>query len=83
MRSGMPSYTDRWYSPGGSHRVYAQALLELAIYAREHADNFTVGPPLDVAALEHQGLTVTGPDLAGVREMLSKIPGLTQEEVSP
>ena len=75
----MPGSTDRWYSPDGSHRVYARALLELATYARTHKDDFSLGP-LDLSALEHQGLIVTGPDLTGVREMLSTIPGLVQEE---
>lgn len=76
----MDSHTDRWYSPAGSHQVYARALLELAIYARVHTGDFTVGPPLDMDALEHQGITITGSDLTGVREMLSKIAGLVQEQ---
>ena len=42
-----------------SRLTYARALLELATYARTHQDDFSLGP-LDVASLEHQGLTVTG-----------------------
>jgi hypothetical protein len=73
----MPSSTERYFA--SSPRTYARALLELATYARTHKDNFSLGP-LDLAALEHQGLTVTGSDLTGVREMLSTIPGLVQEQ---
>ena len=73
----MSSPTDRWFA--SSRRTYARALLDLATYARTHEDDFSLGP-LDVAALDHQGLAVTGPDLTGVREVLGKIPGLTQEQ---
>ena len=72
----MASQTVRYYAV--SQQAYARALLELTIYARTHEDNFSAGP-LKLDALEHQGLTVTGPDLAGIREVLDKIPGLVQE----
>jgi hypothetical protein len=62
-----------------SRHSYAQALLVLLRYAREHGDDFEFGP-LDLAALEHQGLAVTGPDLTGVRQVLSAVPGLEPEE---
>jgi hypothetical protein len=58
---------------------YARALLELVTYAREHSDDFSFGP-LDLSVLEHQGLAVSGPDLAGVTELLGKVPGLISEK---
>ena len=73
----MPSSTARYYA--ASPHSYARALLDLAAYARTHEDGFSYGP-LDMAALQHQGLTVTGPDLTGVRELLGKVPGLVQEQ---
>jgi hypothetical protein len=54
------------------------ALYELVTYARDHVEDFTFGP-VDLDALEHQGLAVSGPDLAGVRAELARIPGLIQE----
>lgn len=75
----MPSadQTARYYAT--SPQAYARALLELTAYARVSQDNFAFGP-LDLAALEHQGLTVTGSstDLARVRETLSRIAGLAE-----
>jgi hypothetical protein len=62
----------------GTRYTYAQALVDLAEYARGHQDDFTFGP-LDVSALEQQGLAVSGPDLSGVRKVLAGIPGLIQE----
>lgn len=73
----MASSTSRYYA--ASRHVYARALLRLSAYARAHADDFSFGP-LDLAALENQGLTITGSDLTGAREVLSKIPGLVQEQ---
>ena len=42
-----------------SRLVYATALLALVNYARGHDGDFTFGP-LDLAALESQGLAVSG-----------------------
>jgi len=73
----MPDSTIRYFA--ASRIVYARALLELVTYAREHLfDDFSAGP-LDLAALESQGLAVSGPDLAGVKSLLDGIPGLAQE----
>jgi hypothetical protein len=73
------SQTIRYYAT--SQQVYARALLALVDYARTHQDDFTFGP-LYLPVLEHQGLTVTssgsGADLPGVKEMLGKVPGLTE-----
>lgn len=77
--AAVPDCTLRWTAPDGGRRVYARALLELATYARTHGDNFTFGP-LDLATVEHNGLTITGPDLTGVRKLLDSVPGLTAEE---
>lgn len=75
----MASQTVRYYAV--SQQAYARALLALTAYARISQDNFAFGP-LDLAALDHQGLSVTGSgtDLPRVAETLSTIPGLVQEE---
>lgn len=77
--SGMPDQTIRYYAT--SPQAYARALLALTAYARISQDNFAFGP-LDLAALENQGLTVTGSstDLARVREMLARIDGLAEHD---
>jgi hypothetical protein len=72
----MPDSTHRYRAP--SRYVYAQALTALTEHARGTREDFAVGP-LDLAALEHHGLTVTGPDLGGVRKVLAKIPGIIEE----
>ena len=48
------------------------------MYARSHSDDFAFGP-LDLGSLERNGLTISGPDLAAVRKVLAKVPGLTEE----
>lgn len=62
----------------GSRFTYAMALFELVIYARASKDDFAFGPTkLDM--LERNGLTISGPDLTGVRMILAKIPDLIEE----
>ena len=73
--STVPSTTVRYFTASGY--VYARALLALVTYARGHAEDFTFGP-LDLGALEHQGLAVSGPDLDGVKALLDGIPGLAE-----
>lgn len=73
----MTSRTVRYYA--SSRHIYARALLRLSAYARTHEDDFSFGP-LDLAALENQGLVITGTDLAGAREVLSTVAGLVQEQ---
>lgn len=58
-----------------SRYTYARALLELVTFARAHAIDFEFGP-LDLAALEHNGLAISGPDLSPVEAVLRNIPGL-------
>jgi hypothetical protein len=59
-----------------SRVVYARALLALTEHARTSASEFTFGP-LHMAALEEQGLAVTGPDVqAWADDFLAEIPGL-------
>jgi hypothetical protein len=83
VASTVPSQTVRYYAT--SQQGYARALLALTAYARISEGSFSFGP-LDLAVLEHQGLSVTfsgpgsGADLAKVRETLSTIAGLVQEE---
>jgi len=61
-----------------SRYTYARALLELVLHARQGQDQFSFGP-LDLGALERNGLAVSGPDLTSVQKVLAKIPGLVQE----
>ncbi len=73
----MADPTARYFAE--SRHAYSRVLLELVTYARGHPDDFTFGP-LELGALESQGLAVSGPDLAGVRKLLAGLPGLVQEE---
>jgi hypothetical protein len=64
---------------------YSVALLLLMEYSRSSKDMFEFGP-MDLAALENQGLVISGPDLAGAQKVLAGIPGLylsDELEVSP
>lgn len=72
----MPDFTVRYEA--GSRYSYALALKALVEHARESAEDFEVYPA-DLAMLEHAGLSVTGPDLAGVRKVLAEIPGLEEQ----
>lgn len=60
---------------GAMRLAYSVALLLLMERARESKDVFEFGP-MDLDALENQGLVVSGLDLAGVQEILAGIPGL-------
>ena len=73
--SAVPDQTARYFA--ASRYPYALAVCELAEYARGSTDDFEVSPA-SVDAMEHQGLAVSGPDLAGVRAVLEKIPGLIE-----
>jgi hypothetical protein len=68
--------TLRWYA--ASRYSYALALRALASYAREHGEDFAVYPA-SVAGMERAGLSVSGPDLAGVSAALREISGLIPE----
>lgn len=74
--SPAPDSTVRYWA--ASRHTYAVALTALVEYARGHGEDFAAGP-LDLGALEHQGLTVSGPDLSGVRAVLAEVPGLAEE----
>lgn len=72
----MPDLTVRYEA--ASRISYSMALLALAEYARGHEVHFSVYPAtLDL--METAGLSVSGPDLAGVRAELGKIPGLVEQ----
>jgi hypothetical protein len=62
-----------------SHHVYSTAIVALVEYARRSSEDFTF-EPLALDALEAQGLAVTGPDLAGVSDVLSRVPGLVRSD---
>lgn len=59
--------------------AYSVALLHLLEYARESREDFEYGP-MDLNAIEDQGLTVSGPRLSGVMKVLEGIPGLYLSE---
>lgn len=69
--------TIRYYA--SSRYAYARAVLELVAYARSHGEEFEVSPG-SAAEMEHQGLAVSGEDLAGVRELLGGVEGLVIED---
>jgi hypothetical protein len=59
--------------------AYSVALLFLIEHARDSKDSYEFGP-MNLDALEDQGLVVTGADLAGVQKILADIPGLFLSE---
>lgn len=60
----------------GSRLAYAQALISLTELAREGTRDFSFGP-LDLGALEDQGLTISGPDLEKwADDFMGSAPGL-------
>lgn len=64
---------------------YAQALIALVRYSREHDENFTFGPVGNVSVLLNNGLTVTGPEtvLKAISDLLEDVPGLYTAENLP
>ena len=60
---------------GDGPAAYAAALLALTRHARDSTDEFTFGP-LRLLDCERDGLSLTGPDLAGPIGVLSTVPGL-------
>jgi len=67
--------TARWFA--ADRKAYAWALLDLADLARSSTIDFSAGP-MGLDVMEHQGLSVTGKDLTRVRELLGRVPGLTE-----
>jgi hypothetical protein len=76
----VPDSTVRYYAE--SRYACSRAVLALAEYARSHGDDFEVSPRT-AAAMEHQGLAVSGPDLTGVTALLDGLEGLTRQEPPP
>ncbi len=62
---------------GDGPEVMAAAIVAVMRYARESSDDFTFGP-LRLDDLERDGLEIGGPDLGGVMNVLTLIPGLAQ-----
>jgi hypothetical protein len=63
-----------------SRVTYALALMALARIARDAAWDFTYGP-LNMGAVEEQGLVVSGPDVASwADDFLREVPGLHRAE---
>jgi hypothetical protein len=57
---------------------YARALLALTELARSSpGPAFSFGP-MDLGALERNGMVVTGDDLAAVQQALTAVPGVVQ-----
>lgn len=63
----------------GDSLAYSVALLFLLEHARASADDFSYGP-VDLDALDAQGLVVSGPRLDSVAKVLAGIPGLYRSE---
>lgn len=59
--------------------AYSVALLLLMEHAWITHDKFEFGP-MDLDALEAQGLVISGPDLEGARVVLAGVPGLFLSE---
>lgn len=58
--------------------IYSKALVQLVEYARENPQpEFSFGP-MSLSAMEHAGLTITGADLSGVVDLLSRVHGLSE-----
>jgi hypothetical protein len=57
--------------------TYAYSAEALTEYARDSEKEFDFGP-LDQQGMLQGGLTVTGPDLTGVVELMAGIPGITE-----
>lgn len=68
----------------GTTIPYVHALAALARYAREHQTaQFTFGPVLNVSALQHNGLTISGPEavVEALTDLLEReAPGLAEVE---
>jgi len=63
-----------------SRIIYATALVSLTKRARSSDEKFTFGP-LDMDALEDQGLLISGPDILGwADDFLRQVPGLYRSE---
>ena len=57
---------------------YAWALIALVRHARDYPDpDFEFGP-LDLDALTTSGLTISGPDLAAVSDVIRQVAGLVE-----
>lgn len=63
-----------------SRITYARALVNLFSRARSGSDDFTFGP-LTLAALEDQGLLISGAGVSGwADDFLKEIPGLHRSD---
>jgi hypothetical protein len=54
------------------------ALVQLVRYSRANPEPDFLFGPLELSALDEQGLVVSGEDLDGVSEVLSEVPGLIE-----
>lgn len=64
---------------GDSPTALVDGLLRVVKFARATADDFRFGPTR-IDALLRDGLEIHGPDLAGVMEVLSTVPGLAHTD---
>jgi hypothetical protein len=61
-----------------SNVVYGKAFEVIIRYARAHPEpDFSFGP-LDLRAVENGGLVLSGPDLAGISDVLDEVTGLVR-----
>jgi len=57
---------------------YAQAVIAAVEYARAHPDEEFYLGPLDLSQVEDWGLSVSGPKLEGITDLLEGVPGLVE-----
>lgn len=77
---GVLVVTRRWFAD--SSVSYALAAIRLIEYARAHKEQHFEFGPMDAEAMRESGLTVSGPDLDGIAELLDGIPGLVEQNIN-
>lgn len=69
--------TRRFRAENDSALLYNIAMVAAVEYARGHEEDFIIGP-LDSGKMVDQGMWVSGPDLEGVSDAITRVPGLRE-----
>jgi hypothetical protein len=69
--------TRRFRAENDSALLYNITVAIVVSYMREHPDDFVLGP-LDSGKMVDHGLWVSGPDLEGVSDAITRVPGLSE-----
>lgn len=75
----MADVTRRFRAENDSALLYNIAMATVVEYARDHEVDFIVGP-LDSGKMVEQGLWLSGPDLEGVSDAITRVPGLHETD---